>query len=385
MAGIKGVSLKPRYRKKDNLLEWKVWFTPYSGAKLKFGRVIAEGRKEAERKKDELKADFLRSNSVSTENGKLGVFDEARMKLMDGLKAEGKSKKYIQRCGNVYDRLFGVFERKGTRADKKKWCFRREKFPNIKSHLEANLSYFTEYITYYCNNICSPQGRGSELGNVKAVVTKLYRLGYIKRDIYLDVVEQMPTPEKNNRDFDIIPLASLDRLLEVIKGKNAYYYRLLTFIRWTGRRIEEVTQYKKVDLEPRGLFPTKLIIRDEIAKTEGGELPLEVNGKLTPAGAIIRESLRGNKTEYIFPNKVNNKCLAGGVWKYLVRWSVRVIGVYMYPHLFRKLVSTYIQGTSDKAQETLTGSKDIRVRNKHYVKVTDEAMSEVLAKLGWRG
>ena len=58
MAGIKGVSLKPRIRIKDGLKEWKVWFTPYRGAKKEWGRVVAEGRKEAEREKDKLRDEF---------------------------------------------------------------------------------------------------------------------------------------------------------------------------------------------------------------------------------------------------------------------------------------------------------------------------------------
>ena len=82
---------------------------------------------------------------------------------------------------------------------------------------------------------------------------------------------------------------------------------------------------------------------------------------------------------------MNKKSKQNDIRRFLERWSVRAIGHYVYPHLFRKLVDTYIQGTSEKAQEVLTGSKDIAVRNRHYVKVTDEAMSETLAKLGWKG
>ena len=94
--------------------------------------------------------------------------------------------------------------------------------------------------------------------------------------------------------------------------------------------------------------------------------------------------MRGNRSEWLFVNRMGKKCKQNDVRRFLAMWSKRVIGEHVYPHLFCKLYGTYTQDIGDKARVALAGRKDAKVMDRHYANITDESMAKVLAKMGWK-
>jgi len=198
----------------------------------------------------------------------------------------------------------------------------------------------------------------------------------IKKELLYDVREEMPTLTSEPLPYINLPVTDLDKLFSYIKQHRIDYYRPYRYMYLTGRRPGETCLYEKTDVIPTTIEPKELHIRKEITKTRRDSV-IYLTGELK---TLIQDSLRGNSTKWLFPNRKNRKCWNDGVYKYLRRVSERVIGAQLSPRYFRKRFHTTKIPISMRDAMSISGLKDTRVAMEHYAYSTPEGQAKILAK-----
>jgi len=103
-------------------------------------------------------------------------FDIAWEALHDDVKSDVELKKTIGRYKNTYWRMFGAFKDKY--------------FPGIVRTGQLNHSFFRHYKNYYANELKRSDGVRSELIHVKAIINRLYLLGYCSKELVEDLKKE---------------------------------------------------------------------------------------------------------------------------------------------------------------------------------------------------
>lgn len=313
---------------------------------------IAERRKE------------LESPFENTERLSAG-FSEAWEKLNSSLLADNLPPKTVHHYKKTYGRLFSDFINR--------------KYPHLQSFNQLRLSFFEEYKSYYVNDLGRPKGWRAELGYVKTIIGRLYRLGYCNKDL-LESLKEIRKPQTNKKDYPNIPTSKIKELLHSIKEEGSAYYYPIYFMCRTGRRVNEVTLIERRDVEWQGLRPGRINIRAETTKMKV-TAPL---AKLDPElEQIVRESYNINssrKTVFLFPSRLGKKCSPDKLRVYLKEKSRDIIGVEITPHYFRHRFLTECgkAGVPMVDVMSISGIKDVGVVVRFYSHNTEEGLSKVL-------
>ena len=138
--------------------------------------------------------------------------------------------------------------------------FREEKYSHIQSPGQLTLPFFREYRNYYANDLGRPNGIRAELIFVKAIMKRLYMLGYCKEEL-IKKLSEIKKPKAREKEYPDISKSEVEKLLSSIKVDRSDYYYPLAFIARTGRRITETTLIKKEDVEFKGFKPVRINIK----------------------------------------------------------------------------------------------------------------------------
>ena len=257
--------------------------------------------------------------------------------------------------------------------------FRSLKFPQIRGFNQLSLPFFREYKNYYVNELGRPKGWRAELIFVKAIMRRLYGLGYCSKEL-IESLSEMKKPQRNKKEYLAIPNVKIKELFQVIKRERPDYYYPLYFISRTGRRINETTLIERKDVEWKGFNPVRLNIRAETTKTKQNAPLTKFDQDLE---RIISEAYKAglkHKEPYLFLNMFGRRCTPDKVREHLKRTSRQILGVEITPHYFRHRFLTECGKANVPIVDVMaiSGIKDINVIVNYYSHSTDEGQAKVL-------
>lgn len=310
-------------------------------------------------KRKELESPFENTERLSAN------FSQAWEKLNASLLADNLPPKTVHHYKKTFGRIFDDFRNKA--------------YPHIQSFNQLRLSFFEEYKSYYVNDLARPRGWRAELGYVKTIIGRLYRLGYCSKEL-LESLKELKKPQANKKDYPNIPASKIKELLQSIKQEGSAYYCPIYFMCRTGRRVNEVTLIERKDVEWQGLRPTKINIRAETTKMKVTAPLVRLDPELEQ---IVKESYNINssrKTVFLFPNRLGRKCSPDKLREYLKEKSEKIIGVEITPHYFRHRFLTECgkAGVPMIDVMSISGIKDVDVVVRFYSHNTEEGLSKVL-------
>lgn len=173
-------------------------------------RINATSLSEAYNKRLEDMADKRRNASVRLDNEeRLNTgFPEAWERLYADLLADNLPKKTVGHYTRTYNRLFNDFL--------------NLRFPQIRAFNQLSLPFFREYKNYYVNELGRTKGWRAELIFVKAIMKRLYGLGYCSKEL-LESLTAMKKPQRNKKEYLAIANAKIKELFQVIKRERLDY------------------------------------------------------------------------------------------------------------------------------------------------------------------
>ena len=335
------------------------------GARRQY-RVEVSSEKEAFLKKIADMTEYQKKASLPEEEKKrLGAdFSETWKSLEGDLAAEDKLiKKTRGRYKNTYWRMFGDF--------------REKYFSHVKSPKDLTLHFFRGYRNYYANDLGRPGGLRSELIHVKAIMKRLYMLGRCSEDL-LEQLKELKKPPAKKKAYPDISKSDIEKVLAVIKRERPDFYAIIYFIKRVGRRINESTLIEKRDVVLNGFKPVAINIRAETTKRKE-KAPLTYLDE--DLERHVRVALSNNKTKWLFPNRVKNRCHPNRVREYLKAASKRVLGIALTPHFFRHRFCTECGKANVPIADvkTISGIRDTEVLLEYYSHSTETGLQQVLA------
>ena len=335
-----------------------------SGKRYQY-RINAASLSEAYNKKLEDMADKRKNASLGSEDRFSAGFSDAWEKLHADLTADSLPKKTIYHYARAYKRLFSDF--------------RGLKYPQVKSFKQLSLPFFREYRNYYVNDLNRPKGLRAELIYVKAIMRRLYTLGYCTKEL-IELLQEIKKPKATKKEYISLSNSKIKELFQVIKRERPDYYYPLYFISRTGRRISETTLIEKKDVEWQGFKPSRLNIRAEITKTKQNAPLRKLDQDLEQ---IISDSYKKSlkhKEPYLFLHRRGRKCTPGRVRDYLKKSSKAVVGMKITPHYFRHRFLTECGKANVPLVDVMaiSGIKDVDVLVKYYSHSTEEGQAKVL-------
>lgn len=357
--------MSKRYPGIREIVKGQVYEVNYQiGGVRKQYRIEAPSEKEAYFKKLSDMAGLKRDLSLP-EDQKIRLvasFSEIWEKLHQDLLADKVSKKGIGHYRNTFQRMF---------ID-----FREKSYPAVNSLNQLSLPFFKEYKNYYVIELNRPTGWRGELIIVKALMKRLYQLGYCSKEL-IDKLSEMKKPKANKKEFPDIPKSKIKKLFSFIRSNRPDYHFPLYFIVRTGRRRQETTLIKKNDVVLKGFKPVAINIRAETTKTKE-KAPLACLDE--ELERLIRQALSNNKTEWLFPNRLGRKCTPDKIYEYLKKASEKVIGIRITPHYFRhRFITECAKANAPIADvKAISGIKDNEVLLKYYSHSTKEGQAKVL-------
>lgn len=292
-------------------------------------------------------------------------FSDAWERLHADLVADNLPKKTIQHYAKTYSRLFNDFI--------------SLKFPQTKSFNQLALPFFKEYKNYYVNDLSRPKGWRAELIFVKAIMKRLYGLGYCSKEL-VEALKEMKKPQAIKKEYFNIPNTKIKELFQIIKSERLDYYYPLYFISRTGRRINETTLIERKDVEWKGLNPVRLNIRAETTKTRQNAPLRKLDQDLEKVVNEAYKTSLKHKEPYLFLNRYGRRCTPDKTREYLKRVSRQILGVEITPHYFRHRFLTECGKANVPIVDVMaiSGIKDINVIVKYYSHSTDEGQAKVL-------
>lgn len=370
MGKITGVAKKPNIyiSKKDGAktIRWKVYWTPYSGAEKKiYSWVESPTRQEAFYERQKLIA--KQTERLIASDSPPDDFSKMLQTLLSNIEADGKSKKYVSRHRDTFQRLYRDFKAK----------YEEKHNTKITDLRQLDSGYFAEYQNYFVNELKRPKGWRVEVIILKNQLKRLRRFKFCDRDLVEDVKESLPTPEGIGREYAKLSQDEMDKLFTYIKKNRPDYYRPIRFMYLTGRRLTETTLFQKNDLDHDGnRLPITLRPKPKNTKTKRKSV-IYLRGELKP---LITDALQNNKTEWLFINRQGHKCGRDRIYKYLARASEKVLKKHINPHYFRHRFHQENMSISMKDAMAISGLTSVSVAMKYYDDTSAERQAIILEK-----
>ena len=347
----KGERYEINYTIAGKRYQYRIYATSFTEAFNKRSEDITEKRKQLsvpQEERQRLNADF----------------SSAWEKLHADLLADNLPRKTIQHYERTYWRIFKDF--------------RNLKYTYVQNPNQLRLPYFKEYKSYYVNDMGRPGGWRGELIYVKAIMQRLYGLGFCDKEI-MEKLKEMKKPQPNKKQYPNISNSQIKQLLDFIRKNRPDYYYPIYFMCRTGRRINETTLMERKDVEWLGIKPLKINIRAETTKTDQYAPLVKLDPGLEQAIKEANKIGLRHKTAYLFPNRHGRKCTPDKVREYLKMASREIIGVEITPHYFRHRFLTECGKVNVPLVDimAISGIKDINVIIKYYSHSTDEGLTKV--------
>ena len=333
--------------------------------KRKQYRISASSASKAKKIRDEHLVEFRKELAISANplQRLKADFGQVWNSLNADIEAEDRFiAKTRGRYRNTFWRMFGDFRGK---------CY-----PHVQSPADLTLSFFREYRNYYANDLGRPTGLRSELIHVKAIMRRLYYLGYCSKELLEDLKELKKPPAKK-KAYPEITKTDINKLMLAMKDDRLDYYNIIYFLKRTGRRINESSLIEKKDVRVKGFMPVAMHIRAETTKKKV-DAPLEyLDEALTKH---VYKGMRNNKTKWLFPNRLSNRCHPNRVRDYLKKMSVEILGIKITPHYFRHRFCTECGKANVPIADVkaISGIRDTKVLLDYYSHSTSVGMKQVL-------
>ena len=358
--------MSKRYPGIREIVRGEVYEVNYQiGGVRKQYRIKASSEKEAYYKKITDITEHQKKMSLPEEERQLltANFSQVWEALQGDLVAENKLiKKTRGRYRNTYWRMFGDF--------------RDKYFSHVKSPKDLTLPFFRGYRNYYANDLGRSGGLRSELIHVKAIMKRLYMLGHCSKEL-LESLKELKKPPAKKKAYPEATRSDINRLLQAMKHDRPDYYALIYFIKRVGRRINETTLIEKRDVVLKGFKPVAINIRAETTKKRK-DAPLTYLDE--DLAKHIRAVLSSNRTKWLFPNRLGNKCHPNRVRVYLKAMSKRALGIELTPHYFRHRFCTECAKANVPIADVkaISGISDTKVLLDFYSHSTDAGLRQVL-------
>ena len=286
--------------------------------------------------------------------------------ISDGLSGERRPWKTHLHYRKVFWRMFSDF--------------RNLKFPYIQNPSQLTLAFFEQYKNYYCNELNRPKGLRGELIYVKAIMKRMYKLGFCSEKIIKDIAEHIKKPKPNKKQYPEITSSKINELLAFMKKDKPEYYRPVYFMKRTGRRVEETTLIERRDVVWDGIKPIKINIRAETTKTDEfaplNQLDSELENFISQA---YKESSK-HRAPYLFITKRGKKFNQRRICEYLKEVSEKIVKVKITNHYFRHRYWVECGKSNVPIVDAMaiSGNKDPDVVIAFYSHSTSEGLAKVL-------
>ena len=356
-------------REKVKGKRYEIYFRPFKGSKKIHRNIEAVSLTEAYYKRQEIVAEYCKDISVTGEdiNRLSAGFAEIWEKLYRDLLTENKPDKTKNHYKHTFWRMFGEF--------------RERRYPHITNAGQLSLPFFREYRNYYANDLGRPDGVRAELIFVKAIMKRLYMLGYCKEEL-IKKLNEIKKPRARKKAYPEISRSDIRKMFLKIKSDRPDYYYPLMFIARTGRRIAETTLICKEDVEFRGLKPVRINIRAETTKSKEKAPLMRLDSDLEN---LVRQAYTRGRSKYLFSNKWGRRCIPNKIREYLKgavkEYFGEEIGGKITPHYFRHRFFTECGKAKIPLADVkaISGIKDVQVLLNFYSHSTTEGQDKVLS------
>ncbi|MEI6832157.1 MAG: tyrosine-type recombinase/integrase [Candidatus Omnitrophota bacterium] len=293
-------------------------------------------------------------------------FSEVWEGIGGGILGERKPRKTYLHYQKVFWRMFDDF--------------RNLKFPYVQNPSQLTLAFFEEYKNYYSNELNRPKGLRGELIYVKAIMKRMYKLGFCSEKIIKDIAEHIKKPKPNKKYYPEITNTKINELLVFIKKDRPDYYGPIYFMKRTGRRVEETTLIERRDVIWDGIKPIKINIRAETTKTDEYTPLNQLDSELEILiGQAYKESSR-HRAPYLFLSRRHKKLNQRRICDYLKIVSEKITGIKFTCHYFRHRywVECGKNNVPIIDAMAISGNKDSDVVITFYSHSTSEGLAKVL-------
>jgi integrase len=253
-------------------------------------------------------------------------------------------------------------------------------YPSIKQIDQLPKGVFLEYLRY--NNAIQKLNWRTELGHLKAIISRLWRADYCDDRIYKEI-RTLPTPKFEIKNKAVLSLEERKAILEAIKEDNYEYYVITYFIAKLGWRINEVLSLKRKMIKWENGVPISITIEREFRKNRKEFTLSTLDNRLANTILDYSNTLNG-KSDLLFPNSKGNMIKKETYRGYLHRISTVVLKRQVNPHEFRHSLITHLKAmrVPNKDIMQITGHMDERVLNDHYSHSTESGRMEALKLSG---
>ncbi|MFH1799419.1 MAG: site-specific integrase [Candidatus Omnitrophota bacterium] len=281
-------------------------------------------------------------------------------------RAEPCSYSTINKTLNIYDRFFKNFL--GSH------------YPSIRRVNNLPKGVFLEYLAY--NQTHQKLNWRTELGHLKAIISRLWRSDYCDDRIYKEI-RTLPTPKFEIRNKVVLSLDEKKAILASMQKDNYEYYVITYFLAKLGWRINETLSLKKNLIRWENGKPVSITLEKAFRKNRKEFTLTTIDEKL--AGVIARYlETQSDKSEWFFPNSKGNMIKKETYRGFLHKVSVAVLKREVNPHDFRHSLITHLKSVRvpNKDIMQITGHMDERVLNDHYSHSTETGRMEALQLSG---
>ena len=311
------------------------------------------------------------------ENKKDMAFSELREALLNMMqsstlnnRAEPCAYSTINKTGNIFDRFF--------------FQFLQKYYPSIKRINELPKGVFFEYLSY--NGKVQKLNWRTELGHLKAIISRLWRADYCDDRIYKEI-RTLPTPKFEITNKVVLSLEEKKSILDSMKKDNYEYYVITYLLAKLGWRINEVLSLKKSKINLKDGQPVTITIEKRFRKNRKEFTLGTIDERLENAIFDYLKNTEGSSkasSDFLFPNSKGNIIKKETYRNYLHKISEQVLKHKVNPHEFRHSLITNLKAmrVPNKDIMQITGHMDERVLNDHYSHSTESGRMEALRLSG---
>lgn len=272
----------------------------------------------------------------------------------------------INKTSNIFDRFFLGFLGK---------CY-----PSIKHISQLPKGVFLDYLSY--NKTQQELNWRTELGHLKAIISRLWRADYCDDRIYKEI-RTLPTPKFEIKNKVVLTLDEKKAILGAMESDNYQYYVITYLLAKLGWRINETLSIKRGLIRWRECVPVSITIEKPFRKNRR-EFTLATIDKKLSNMLIEYTNRQKSGAEWLFPNSRGNMIKKETYRNYLHKVSRRVLQREVNPHDFRHSLITQLKASRvpNKDIMQITGHMDERVLNDHYSHSTESGRMEALLLSG---
>ena len=252
--------------------------------------------------------------------------------------------------------------------------------PSKKCLDELPKGIFHEYLIH--NKFHMKLNWGTELGHLKAIISRLWRADYCDDRIYKEI-RTLPTPKYEIKNKIVLSLDEKKSILDYMRQDNNEYYAITYLLAKLGWRIKETLSLKKKNIRFENEKPVSITIEKEFRKNRKEFFFSSIDQKISD---LISEYINklGNSSEWLFPNSSGNMIRKETYRSYLHNVSSHVLRRKINPHDFRHSLITHLKamGVPNKDIMHITGHRDEGVLNDYYSHSTEAGRLEALKLSG---